>query len=84
MYHIDTDPQASKQIDALPAEALESYSEILCVLQVVPWNGAPYVKSKPDGVMRQWVFGPHGEGLVLYMILEDQQRVDVLEIFWLA
>jgi hypothetical protein len=54
------------------------------VLELVPWNGQPYSDVDPDGVMRQWVFGPRGEGLVTYLILEDQWRVDVLRVTWVG
>jgi len=28
------------------------------------------------------MFGQHGEGLVTYLILEDQNRVDLLRLLW--
>lgn len=36
--------------------------------------------TKPDGPMRQLVFGPGGYGMVTYLVLEDEQRVDVLRV----
>ncbi len=32
--------------------------------------------------MRTLVFGPYGNGIVTYLILEDQQRVDVPRVQW--
>jgi hypothetical protein len=32
--------------------------------------------------MRQLVFGPGGYGMVTYLVLEDEQRVDVLRVQW--
>jgi hypothetical protein len=29
-------------------------------------------------------FGPHGEGDIVYLVLEDQRRVDILVVLWLA
>jgi hypothetical protein len=29
-------------------------------------------------------FGPNGEGGIVYLILEDQRRVDILVVLWLA
>jgi hypothetical protein len=49
---------------------------------LVPWNGRPYNQDKPDGNMRELVFGPGGSGTVTYLILEDQRRVDVLLVQW--
>ena len=32
------------------------------MLELTPWNGAPYHKRRPDSPMRALAFGPHGEG----------------------
>lgn len=34
--------------------------------------------------MRALTFSPHGEGDIVYLILEDQRRVDILVVLWLA
>jgi hypothetical protein len=34
--------------------------------------------------MRTLVFGPSSEGKIVYLILEDQRRVDLLVVLWLA
>ncbi len=34
--------------------------------------------------MRTLTFGAHGAGKIVYLILEDQRRVDVLVVMWLA
>jgi hypothetical protein len=52
------------------------------MLELAPWNGAPLNELKPDSPMRVAVFGPGAEGMVIYLILEDQRRVDVLEVLW--
>lgn len=41
-------------------------------------------KATPDGEVRQMVFGPGGKGLVTYLVLEDQRRVDVLLVTWVG
>ncbi|MGH3912838.1 MAG: hypothetical protein ACRDTC_05430 [Pseudonocardiaceae bacterium] len=79
MYRVTTDIESAEQVSALPVEAFAGYIAVVGVLELVPWNGRPYIDVDPDGRMRQWVFGPRSEGLVTYMILEDQQRVDVLK-----
>jgi hypothetical protein len=58
------------------------YAQVLGVLEVAPWNGAPYNRSKPDGNLRQLVFGASGNGIVTYLILDDQRLVDVLKVQW--
>jgi hypothetical protein len=34
--------------------------------------------------MRTIRFGPHSAGTIVYLILEDQRRVDILVVLWLA
>lgn len=84
MYRVETYGEAMQQIAELPAEALAYYAQVIGVLELTPWNGAPYNMAKPAGAMRQLVFGHGGEGMVVYLILEDQQRVDVLRVMWLG
>lgn len=78
MYRVTTDHQVLEQVAALPIEALASYAELL----VVPWNGDPVHKDNPDGAVRAHAFGRGG--LVTYLILEDQRRVDVLTVQWVG
>lgn len=82
MYRVNTDDEAMAQIDALPVAAALGYAEALGVMKLVPWNGLPLNKANPDGAVRQLIFGPGGYGTVTYLILEDQQRVDVLRVQW--
>lgn len=34
--------------------------------------------------MRALSFGPHAEGDIVYLILDDQRRVDILVVLWLS
>ena len=81
MYTVETDAQAQQQVDALPAEALAAYAELRVLLETSPWSGAPYNRDKPGGPLRVHTFGA-GRGLVVYLILDDQRRVDVLQVQW--
>lgn len=83
MYEVTTDEVSQQQIDALPADALAAFAEVRVVLEVAPWNGTPYHRSKPATPMRRMVFGAHGQGDVVYLILEDQRRVDLLDVLWM-
>lgn len=83
VYKIVTDEQTEQQIKALPANALTAFAEARVVLELVPWSGKPYHARKPDGPMRTLTFGPDRQGSVIYLILEDQRRVDPLDILWL-
>ncbi|OZM83761.1 hypothetical protein [Pseudonocardia sp. MH-G8] len=84
MYEITTDEQSRQQIDALPADALAPFTEARAVLELVPWNGAPYHRNRPESPMRALTFGPNREGDIVYLVLEDRRRVDILVVLWLA
>jgi hypothetical protein len=84
VYKVTTDEQSQPQIDALPADALSAFAEARTALELAPWNGTPYHSYRPDSPMRALTFGPHGEGDIVYLILEDQRRVDILVVLWLA
>lgn len=71
-----------QQVAALPVKALDSYAEVLDVLQLTPWNGQPQHEENPERAVRRWVFGPGKAGQVVYLILEDQQEVHLLLIQW--
>jgi len=82
VYRVTTDHQVLEQVAALPIDALASYAELLVVLETVPWNGDPVHKDNPHGAVGAHVFGRGG--LVTYLILEDQRRVDVLTVQWVG
>jgi hypothetical protein len=84
VYRVTTDEQSQPQIDALPPAALGPFAEARAVLEMVPWNGSPYHRNRPDSPMRALTFGPRGEGDIVYLILEDQRRVDILVVLWLG
>lgn len=82
MYRVRTYEEAVEQIAGLPNKALDHYAQVIDVLELAPWSGDPYNMSNPDGAMRQLIFGPGGKGMVTYLVLEDQRRVDVLRVLW--
>jgi hypothetical protein len=80
-YRIVTDSRVRDQIRALPAEALPMIAEAMSVLELTPWNGRPYNAAEPDGWMRHLDL-PDGHGFLTYLVLDDQDRVDVLNVTW--
>lgn len=82
MYLIRSHDQARETVVALPDWALAGYAEALGVMKLVPWNGAPFREDKPEGNIRTLAFGPGG--LVVYMILERDLEVHVLEVQWVG
>ena len=48
------------------------------------WNGTVYNSAKPESPMRALSFGPEDQGDIVYLILEDQRRVDLLVVPWMG
>ena len=83
MYRVTTDEQSQPQIDGLPREALGPLAEARAVLEVAPWGGDSLNDDNPEAPVRSLAFGPIRQGLVTYLIVERQRRVDVLDVLWL-
>lgn len=82
MYKIVPDPATLPQVAMLPVDVLDDYAQVLAVLQLTPWNGAPQHEDNPGGAVRRWAFGPGRAGQVIYLIMEDQQEVHLLLVQW--
>ncbi|MGW4116130.1 hypothetical protein ACWEFJ_35100 [Actinosynnema sp. NPDC004786] len=80
-YILDIDPDAQEQIRALPPEALVALGEAFGVLTLVPERGSPLNPDNPDGGLFHLTFG-QGCGLITYLLLTSQDRVDVLLVTW--
>ena len=79
-YEIDVDLQAQDDIAALPARALLTLAEAMTVLELAPWTGRPINPDNPDGAVRTLAFG--SAGMLTYLVLDDEKRVDVLIVVW--
>jgi hypothetical protein len=84
VYRVTTDDQSQPQIEALPPAAGASFAEARVVLEVSPWSGESLNAANPDAGVRTLTFGPAGQGMITYLILEDQRRVDILDVLWLG
>ena len=82
MYNYETVPDAQEQIDALPALALPYYAELITFMELTPWNGHSVNKKDPKSPMRTMPFGPRGEGLATYVIVQNPNRVVVVKVLW--
>ncbi|GAA3892923.1 hypothetical protein GCM10022243_67350 [Saccharothrix violaceirubra] len=82
-YSLDIDPDAQDQIRALPPVALDALAEAFEVLSLVPERGRPLNPDNPDGGLFQLTFGD-GRGLITYLLLTFQDRVDVLVVTWVS
>lgn len=84
MYDLVTEVSVQEQVDALPADALASYAELRTVLELDPFGGEPLNKANPSGGVFTLPFGPHGEGIVYYLVMGHLRRVDILAVRWLG
>jgi hypothetical protein len=82
LYEVETDGPTQHQVAALPPGAIAAYAELRVFLETAPWSGRPYNRDNPQGAVRASAFGTHG--LAVYLILEDQRRVDVLLVQWIG
>ena len=80
MYTVGTDALTDQQIAALPADALAAFAEARSLLEVHPWSGDPIHRGNLEGLVRTLAFG--SAGVITYLILEDLQRVVLLEVLW--
>jgi len=83
-YTLNIDPAAQEQIRALPPKALVALAEAFEVLMLAPERGQPINPVNPTGGVYQLVYGNDGRGLITYLLLADQERVDVLLVTWVA
>ncbi len=84
MYRVTTDQQSQSQIDALPPDALAPFAEVRATSEVAPWAGDSLNDGNPDAPVRSLTFGPDRQGLVTYLIVDRQRRIDVLDVLWLS
>lgn len=82
MYSVEWEEHALSHAAELPADAFPFYAELVTLLEVAPWTGDPYDRQRPDTNMRTLAFGRHGDGLLIYLILDDQRRVVILRVLW--
>jgi hypothetical protein len=83
VYRVETDALAESQTEALPSHALPAYAELRTLLEVNPWAGDPINEQNPEAEVRSFTFGPNHEDLATFLILENQRRVDILDVTWL-
>jgi hypothetical protein len=84
VYRVTTGKKSQPQIDALPPEALAPFAEARAVVEIAPWNGDSLNDGYPNAPVRTLAFGPDHQGLLTYLILDDQRRVDLLDVLWLG
>jgi hypothetical protein len=83
LYSYEQTPEVRQALDALPADLLVHFSELITFLELTPWAGPAYQEGNPGGNLRKMVFGPNREAMATYLVLEEQRRVIVVSLIWL-
>lgn len=83
MYSYEQTADVAESLQVMPVELLGSFAELITFLELTPWAGQPYQPGNPAGGLRKMSFGPDGEALATYVILEEQRRVVVVSLVWL-
>lgn len=74
---MEFDPPALAAVDASPHSAAVALADALALLEIAPYSGRPVNPERtPDGLLRHLPFG------TAYLIVEHEQRVDVLVVVW--
>lgn len=82
MYRVIPDAAAMEQIATLPRSAVAAFAAVMDKLTEAPWTGRPYNEDKPNGPMRELVFGASGQGVATYLIVEHLREVHLLLVHW--
>lgn len=66
---------------SLPVPALTALLEFMAAVALDPWGVAGRSRGE-GGNMPDVAFGPNGDGLASYLIIEDERRVWVTKVIW--
>ena len=81
MYEVTFSEEARADAAVLPHDALKALADLIDLLTVNPEVGRPYRGSGSD---LRTIAVAEGELLVVWLVLEAQQRVEVLRLLWLG
>jgi len=83
VYVVRSSDEVDEQIARLPHDGAARLAELRAALELDPWSGDPYIRANPNSTMRTRTFATtSGDGFVVYMILERDRLVDLLQIIW--
>ena len=83
MYVVRSSDEVDEQIAQLPYDGAARFAELRAALELDPWSGEPYNRTNPNSAMRTHTFAAaSGDGFVVYMVLERDRLVDLLQIIW--
>jgi len=80
-YSVILAGQAEEQVATLPRPGLVAYLAAHVEIAIDPWSGRP-AGDDDEGRMRTITFGPEGQGLAVFLVLERDERVYVVKVVW--
>jgi hypothetical protein len=81
VYEVNLLDEARTTLAGLAPDALKSLAELVDLLAIQPYAGRLY--GRPGSDLRTIALAD-GRILAVWLVLEDQQRVEVLRILWLG
>ena len=86
MFEVLVDDLVQRQVDGWSRAAQRAFDELKTVLELNPKGGRPAHAKFPDAPSRMMAFGPHKEGLAGYIVIdrEDRRDVVIVEVTWLG
>jgi plasmid stabilization system protein ParE len=81
VYEVNLFDEARTTLAGLPPDALKSLAELFDLLAIQPYAGRLY--GRPSSDLRTIALAD-GRILAVWLVLEDQQRVEILRILWLG
>lgn len=81
MYRITLVDEARAVVDVLPSDALKALTDLLSLLSVEPYAGRLYAGPGTD---LRTLDTADGRLLAIWLVLDDQERVEILRLLWLG
>jgi len=81
VYEVNLLHEARDALAGLPADAVKALAELLDLLTIQPYAGRLY--GAPGSDLRT-ITVADGRILTVWLVLEHQQRVEVLRVLWLG
>lgn len=81
MYEVNLSDEARTTAGQLPHDAIKAFAELVDVLALQPFIGRLY---RGPGSDLRTISVAGGELLVVWLVIDSQQRVEILRLLWLG
>lgn len=81
MYRVTLVDEARAVVAVLPDDALKALTDLLSLLSIEPYTGRLYAGPGTD---LRTLATADGRLLAIWLVLDDQQRVEILRLLWLG